>query len=133
METEINGQQYRTGKLNAIQQFHVARRLAPALWAMGAAAAGAELTDLSDAGALMKLGPVAEALAKMSDADTEYILKTCMSVVARQQGQGWAAVQAQNGSALMFEDIDLPVMMRLTFVVVQENLGNFFPEPAKPA
>jgi hypothetical protein len=28
---------------------------------------------------------------------------------------------------LMFSDIDMPTMMRLVYVVIQENMGDFFP------
>lgn len=127
MELTLNGQTYRVDRLNAFQQFHVARRLAPALWALGkgamlnAQAAGA---SFSDAVALGAIGPLVEVIAKMSNEESEYVLAACLGVCYRQSGNGWQKVYAEGGG-LMFQDIDLPTMMQLTVAAIQENLGNF--------
>lgn len=118
MEFEINGQQYRSGKLNARQQFHVARRLAPVLGGLAAASQGAS-TDFAHF-----LQPIADAIAGMSDADCDYILDTCLGVVQRQQGSAWALILVNK--AQMFDDIDLGVMLQIASKVITENLGGFF-------
>lgn len=120
MEFEISGQQYRSGKLNARQQFHVARRLAPVLGG---------LVDASSAGAesfSKFLQPIADAISGMSDADCDYVLDTCLAVVQRQQGTAWSPVMASS-KAIMFDDIDVGVMLQMAAKVIQENLGSFFP------
>ena len=117
---EINGQSYRIGRLDAKKQFHVARRLAPLLAGLGGALKG-EAKGFAE-----MVSPIAEALAKMSDEDSDYVIDTCLAVVARQQGSDWAGVMARNGG-LMFQDIDLPAMLRLAVAVIQHNLGSFFP------
>lgn len=117
METTINGATYRIGKLTVFQQFHIARRLAPVLFSLGAAAANEE-------GGLQAFEPVADALSKMSDADSEYVLMSCLDVVHRKQGNDWANVRARGGG-LMFDDISLGTMVQLTTAVIKENLGNF--------
>lgn len=142
MEVTIKGAEYKIRKLTPFQQFHVARRLAPALWALGGAAAtvvkAAEQVQNGKAvedvpaddptnGMLTAFGPVAEAFASMSDADSEYILSTCLSVVLRKQGSGWAEVAPKGAQGhLAFEDITLPTMIELALEVIKENLGNFF-------
>lgn len=118
MDFEINDQQYRSGKLNARQQFHVARRLAPVLGGLAGAVQGGD----KDFGKLLQ--PITEAIAGISDADSDYILDTCLSVVKRQQGTAWAAVFV-NG-AQMFDDIDLGALLQIAAKVIQENLGGFF-------
>jgi len=129
MELEINGAKFSTGKLNAIQQFHVARRLAPILLAFGSAA-GAAVKQLDSAGLagdialLSEMGPVAEAVAQMSDVDSEYVLSNCLSVCQRQDSGAWQKVYVMNGGFTYPMEID--VMMRLTATVIKENLGNFF-------
>lgn len=130
-EIQIGDHVYRLGKLNAFAQFHIARRLAPVLGSLGAAAVslpsamdGAVAVGESDT--LSVLGPIADAVSKMSDVDVDYVLNTCLSVCARQQGAQWARVQAPGGG-LMFQDIDLSALMQLAFAVIRENLGNFFP------
>jgi hypothetical protein len=130
MEIDINGAKFSTGKLNAMQQFHVARRLAPILLAFGSAA-GAAVKQLDNSGSISgdiallgEMGPVAEAIAQMSDIDSEYVLSNCLSVCQRQDGAAWQKVYQMNGGFLYPMEID--VMMRLTATVIKENLGNFF-------
>ncbi|SAL25717.1 phage tail assembly chaperone [Caballeronia telluris] len=123
---EISGQQYRIGRLDAKRQFHVARRLAPLLAGLGGALKG-EAKGFAE-----MVSPIAEALAKMSDEDTDYVLDTCLLVVQRQSGQGWQSVMVKNGG-LLFQDIDLPAMLQLTVAVIQQNLGSFFPAGPSPA
>jgi hypothetical protein len=122
MEFEINGQQYRSGKLNARQQFHVARRLAPVLGGLAEASQGSS-TDFAHF-----LQPIADAIAGMSDQDCDYILDTCLAVVQRQQGSAWANVFVNK--AQMFDDIDMGVMLQIASKVISENLGGFFQESA---
>lgn len=129
-ELAIGGNNYRIGKLTPFQQFHIARRLAPVLFALGSSAEqAADKLRASIEGqgldTLSVYGPVADVLSKMSDADSEYVLGTCLAVVHRQQGASWAAVHAQGGG-LMFQDIGLAEMMQLAVAVLKENLGNFF-------
>lgn len=133
MQLTIGDNIYTAGKLDAIRQFHVARRLAPALIALGASAVDVLKRggDLSDAAAVAAIGPLVEVVAQMSDADSEYVLKTCLSVVSRRSGDGWAPVQNAQGG-LMFQDIDITVMLRLAFEVVRGNLGNFMPALPDP-
>ncbi len=126
-EVTVDGHTYRVGKLDAKTQFHVARRLGPAVLAVGAPLLGmlgaerkAETSDL-----LALAGPVAQAMALMSDADANYVIDRCMSVVARQQEDRWAPVATATG-VFMFQDMEWVTLVRLTVEVLRENLGNFF-------
>jgi hypothetical protein len=118
MDFEINGQQYRSGKLNARQQFHVARRLAPVLGGLATASQG----NTEDFATFLQ--PIADAIAGMSDADCDYVLDNCLAVVKRQQGSAWANIFVNK--AQMFEDIDMGVMLQIASKVITENLGGFF-------
>lgn len=142
MDFEINGKQYRSGKLDAFKQFHVARRLAPLLSGVSSAvktegatpAAEGETTapapkrDFADF-----LEPMADAIAHMPDADCDYILFTCLGAVQRQEGTSWAKLVAPGNRSLMFDDIDMGVMINITLKVIQDNLGNFFSAPGAVA
>ncbi len=126
-EVALNGHAYRVGRLAPMTQFHVARRLAPVLLQVVnvkdlAGAASAAKDDPTQA--LAALGGLATALRQLSDDDSEYIVNACLDVVTRQQGERWARVRATGG--LMFQDIDLNVMLSLTYEVVVDNLGSFF-------
>lgn len=143
----VGDYEYRIGRLPPFKQFHIARRLAPLLAAMSKGAVNAFGEQQSEAPALVVraessneqaeeqaqdslikfVQPIAEALASMSDADTEYVLNTCLAAVTRKQGERFAPVMVN--ARLMFQDIQLADMMQLTVAVVRENLGDFFPAP----
>jgi len=130
-EVEYNGIKYRTGKLDAFKQFHLFRKLMPLFSGMGETAAmqvmGGETEVNENAVRWAALGPISQAVSEMSQSDSEFILRTCLSVCLRQNPTGqWVKFTAPNGE-LMFEDLDLMGMLQLTFAVIQDNLGNFFP------
>ncbi|WP_176025686.1 phage tail assembly chaperone [Burkholderia vietnamiensis] len=166
-EIELNGTRYAIGKLSAMQQFHVSRRIAPIIppmipvlvkfyaeleqadvareqarknAALAALAEGAEASSAEDAGAagdrsreLLSmvdaiapvLQPFADALAGLKDEDAEYVFGTCLSVVERWQGAGWAKVWNAVHKTSMFDDIGIDVMLPLVVRVVVANLGPF--------
>ncbi|KUZ78302.1 phage tail assembly chaperone [Burkholderia ubonensis] len=168
-EIELNGARYAIGKLSAMQQFHVSRRIAPiippmipvlmkfyaeleqadvareqaransALAALAAGTTAAEpaaepgattpdakrdILPIVDAIAPV-LQPFADALAALKDEDAEYVFGTCLSVVERWQGGGWAKVWSAAHKTSMFDDIGIDVMLPLVVRVVVANLGPF--------
>jgi hypothetical protein len=130
-EVQVGEKTYRIGKLNVFTQFNVVRRLAPAFFAMGKVASTIETdgTKIDDIAALAAMGPVAEAIAGLSDADAEFVLNKCLLVCHLKLDNGtWAPVKAQ-GAVNLQQDIPLPEVMQLVFAVLRENLGNFFPGP----
>jgi hypothetical protein len=153
MELEIGGRTYRTGKLNAFKQLHVARRVAPVMMSIGKTlevvlgsiekqkpvegdgeppVPSKEDLKVEDARAMVAMLPLAQSMAAMKEEDVDYVLNACLSVCDLKQGDGWQRVQATNGR-LMFDFIDLPVMMELAITVIKENLVPFFPSPSAPA
>lgn len=147
-EFEINGVQYRSGKLDTFKQLHVSRKIAPlvpkvlpAFAAIAQAkradgAEGAEGAVLGEAiDEVRKLGvqdidliakaiePVTNVMAEMSDADVEYLFANCLAVVQRKQGKDWAPIW--RNEALMFDDIELPQMTQIAMKVIWDNLGPF--------
>lgn len=127
-EVEIGGHRYRTGKLDAFKQFHLFRKLMPVLSGMGET-----FSDMPDGGVADEkfwsaMGPVANAVAEMTQQDSEFILKTCLQTVSMWNGNTWVRITAANGE-LMFEDIDMMGMLQLTFEVIKDNLGSFFGAP----
>jgi hypothetical protein len=131
MEKIINDNVYNIGKLPAMTQFHIARRLAPLL----RGAMGMNLTSLSivrnEAGEPVSLdgdldaglGPLLEALSGLKDEDVEYVVNHCLDVVSvKQPGGAFAPVRA--GGVTMFP-LDLPTMLHLSYEVIQENMAGF--------
>jgi hypothetical protein len=130
MDIAVDGRNYQIGKLDALKQFHIARKLAPALASIGVTVAELEKVGQGMVGGaaesfLAALGPVSEVLAKMSEEDTNYVLFTCLGVVSMDQGEGRFAPISRN-NLLMFEDIDMLLMLKLTGEVVKFNLEGFF-------
>lgn len=114
-EIEISGHSYRLGKLDAMSQFHVTRRLGGVLAAIRSGSEGGDI-----------LAILMQAIGELSDADTEYVIGKCLSgCMRRQEGDaGWAPV-FRHGQ-MMFADIAMPDMLRLTWATLQANLSDFF-------
>ena len=134
VEATINGQTYQLGKLDAMKQLHITRRIAPLLAQLTALAKSAQTPDgtpsMSNLFSLdmALLQPLALAFAALPDADVEYVIGTCMNVVSRriENGTGWAKVMAPN-NVLMYADIDMSVLISLVIQVVWSNLQSFIP------
>lgn len=137
VRSEINGQVYSIGKLDAMTQFHVARRLAPVFAALTSAIMGAKIPKMpeglspedlkkavEEAQFLAIAEPIMKVMATMPDADVNYVLNTCLGVVTRQVGNSQAPVMIDG--ALMFQDIDMQLMLRLVSDVLRSNLSSFF-------
>lgn len=129
LEIELNGAKYSIGKLSAMQQFHVSRRIAPILPTLipiflqmqkSGKGLGEDLGGLAEI-----LQPFADGIAAMKDEDAEYVIGVCMAVVQRKQDHGWANVWSVSQKLAMFQDIDLGVMLPLVVRVITENLGPF--------
>lgn len=132
IEFETGGASYRADKLNVFQQFHVARKIAPLLPPLiplylkvqSIAEKGSGLTKNLDALADV-LQPFTDSLATLGDADAEYVLSTCLSVVRRRQGDHWAPIWSTSAKALMFDDLDLGSVLPIVVRVIRASLGPF--------
>lgn len=128
---EINGAEYSIGRLDAMKQFHLARKLMPMLLKAGVNAQdflGKKEEDFEVDALIEKiLGPLVEEISRRTDEEIEHIIYPCLDVVTRKQGPAWAKVKASGQNALMFPDMDASVILRLTFEVIQRNLASFFP------
>lgn len=143
IEFQLGGREYRMDKLNAIQQFHVSRKIAPLipplipvfLQIAKSVEAGKGITKGGVIGALtdeQKLGalgpllqPFADGMANLPDATVDYLFETCLSVVRRRKENNWAPIWSSQHKTLMFDDMDLGSLMPLIVRVITENLGPF--------
>src|SRR5574343_293150 len=113
-----------------MQQWHVSRRIAPLI--PGLIPVFVEISKRGGSKSLDALSGISETLSafadgisSMSDEHSEYVLYTCLGVVRRLNGQNWVPVWSAQHKAMMFEDIDLAVMIQLTVKVIIENLEPF--------
>lgn len=136
----MSGSTYRIGKLNAFQQFHLSRKVAPIIPTLipifiklqssrsatgesDAHLAGPLSGDL--AGMAEVMTPFAEGIANMPDDTAEFVLSTCLSAVSRKQGNAWSQVWNSSKNTCMFDDLDIGVMIKLSVRVITESLGPF--------
>jgi hypothetical protein len=114
-EIEVGGHSYRLAKLDAMTQFHITRRLGGVLAAIRS---GSESGDV--------LAILMQAIGELPDADCEYVISRCLTgCMRRQDGDaGWAPVFRH--SQMMFADVTMPDMLRLTWATLQANLSDFF-------
>ncbi|MNO26503.1 hypothetical protein D3C76_163570 [compost metagenome] len=125
---------YRAGVIDARQQFHIVRRLAPFLGGLAPVmgkvsavkAAGGKASDMTQDDMMDVLPKIGEALASMDDETADYVIFGLLAVVTREQGQGLGWAPVSSGKALMFTDITMPQMITLCGRALQANLGDFF-------
>lgn len=127
-EIELGGNTYSIGKLSAMKQFHVSRRVAPIIPKLVPVftrmKSGTSLLDDLD-GLAEALQPFADGLAEMRDEDAEYVVNACMSVIQRKNEYGWTASWSAEAKRPMFDDMDLGVLLPLTVRCIVVNLGPF--------
>ncbi|MFX5295233.1 phage tail assembly chaperone [Acinetobacter baumannii] len=137
---QIGNHNYEIGRLNAIDQFHVSRKIAPIIptimpilteLAKGElqktiekleSAEENDVSGLAEAN-LESLGaalqPLMDAFAKMPEDDVDYVIKKCLAAVSR----NGAKVVVRD--AIMFDDLGMEHILPLTIAVIRTNLGNF--------
>jgi len=132
-EVLVGNQQYLIGRLNARQQLHVVKRLAPVLqgllpiWVMMQQSDRGEIT-VHEMG-MHAATVISQTIGAMSDEASDYVLDMCLGVVKfRGPAGNWAPLKVgNNGSGQVMLDAadDLAVQMRLLWEVLYENLQNF--------
>jgi len=131
LDFEIGSVKYRANKLNPFEQFAILRKLAPIFAAVASQAEASVMAGLigkGEGGAdfTKLLPPVLQGLADLPEEDANAVLYGCLKAVQRESGPGYAPVVASGAQRLMFDDIDLPVMLQLAWKVLEFNLAGFF-------
>jgi len=130
---EIKGIKYKFGKMNARKQFHVMRRLTPAIGQLGpvlkmigGGVSGLSEDDKADVG-LQVIEPIGKALASLKDEDADFVLDELLNCVSRDNGNGLGFSPIRTNGVDMFEDIDMPSMLMLAFGAIKANFADFIP------
>jgi len=77
-------------------------------------------------GASTPYPPLANAIAKLSDADADYCLFGLLAVVSRKQPQGTGWGPVSTGDTLMYADLDMVGMLQLAWKALEFNMSGFF-------
>lgn len=130
---ELNGRNFKLSKIDAFKQFHIVRRIGPILSEILPAMRGFKdvknfdsFTESEKLESITQLAaPFLVGISKLSDADAELVLYGLLSAVETQQPQGnWAKIVIN--SMLMFQDMELPVLMQIAAKSFAFNLSGFF-------
>lgn len=129
---ELGGKKFKLSKIDVFKQFHIVRRVAPLLGELLPAVQGMKVTNFEALSEDQKLdslakiaSPVMMGLAKLSDADSEFVLFGLLNAVEVQQSSGgWAKVAS--GSLLMIQDFELPALINIAGRAFMYNLSGFF-------
>lgn len=145
---ETKAAKYKAMPMDAMTQFHVVRRLGPVLPSIGnlfpiyglmqdlaeAAKDGAvsgvmgAVTEDEVLSITKAATPIAEMLAKMSDADSEYVINACLSTVEVEQIPGrWAPLWNATARRAQIGTLDFMEMMQIVYYVLRDNFAGFFP------
>lgn len=120
LEFAIGEHTYRAGRLDAVSQVHIVRRLAPILTTLK----GVAEEGLSEEG----LQKAADALGEISDEKLDYITTKCLAKVQRRRpgDTGWTAIWNSSARRPQFEDIGGFEILFITSKVVVAEIGPFF-------
>lgn len=132
---EIAGRKFKLSKINALEQFHIVRRITPILKALlpevktFQAMAGKELTKDEQMDVFIKIAmPVMDGLADLTDKDSERVLFGLLSSVEMQQLPAGNWARLANSSGLMFADLGLSMLLQGAGRAFAYNLAGFFAE-----
>lgn len=130
---EIGARKFKLNKIDAFKQFHIVRRLGPILGDIIPVAqklVGSKIDDLSEDQKLEQIAKLAAPLmtgfSKLSDEDANKVLLGLCSAVEMQQmpAGNWARVATD--SMVMFQDLDLAVLLQVAGRAFVYNLSGFF-------
>lgn len=131
-EQDVKGITYDFGKIPALAQFHIVRRLAPIigdlLTTLGPMMKGKKAGDkfeLTEEEMLKGLGPIMMSISKLSDEDANYAIFGLLNPVRRKISSAGGYAKINTGENLMFEDIDMAVMIQIAVKSFVANLGGF--------
>ncbi|RUT64892.1 hypothetical protein CKG00_17345 (plasmid) [Morganella morganii] len=142
MEFMINGNTYRSGKLDAFQQQDLAFALVPAFSAVAPllkdilpvsedGTGGDEIADIRKTKLMDSLPVILPALTTavrtLDKKSREEINDICLDVVTRQTGNQWSKIYS--GGVLMYDDINGIELLQIVGYVIKDSLGSFFPAP----
>lgn len=129
----IGAAEFRHGQLNARDEFHCARRVAPIIKSTGllfTALATSKAEDGRDLDSLASLvegtAPLMKALAALSDDDADFIMAKCLSVTEAQDGDTWAPTWDRGARTVALPHLRINHILQICYQVLREAITVFF-------
>lgn len=150
IDFEIRGQQYRAGRVSALTQFAIGKRLLPLITAIGpeamrSASAAIQAQRQAKAESAEEsapppppfdftsiLAPLADAVAALPDEDANFIFRECCKVTKRKSGDAWVGVWNVAAADFQFEDLNALDLIQIAANVMMEHISDFSPGPLVP-
>lgn len=121
-EVQVGEHTYSIRKLDPITQLHLVRRLAPVLVSLGVTVGEDGKPKVDNPFAMLQ--PATAALADMSDANFDFVVKTCLGATFRKTAEGFRPVMP--GGVNMFSgDMEGGDILQLVWEVGKVNLEGF--------
>lgn len=135
---EHDGKHYIIGRVDAIEQFHLFRRLTPLISSMGVEmfkllTGGKDVASMTRTDWMVVAAPLLGEMAKMPQEDVNYLISGCLRVVRIKDGAVVAPVFNDQAGVLLRQDLGMPTMLRLIIEVLRHNMSDFFPMPQDAA
>ena len=135
-EFTIGQRTYRTCRMNAFKQLHVARRILP-VFAKLPEMVGMSLEEimkdtkgvvknLMENLDVIKLDVIAGTLSMLKDEDINYVLNACCESVEIKEAQGIGWARVMRDGALMYQHVGPQEMIAFLVHVIKDNLSGFF-------
>ena len=112
MGFRVGEHEYSAGRLNAFEQLHIGRRLAPYL-----------VSITGEGGSLVA---IVGALENLSQADLDYIITTSLRVISRKSEGVYAPIYNSSAKMLAFNDITGIQLLEIAAIAIKEDIGPFF-------
>jgi len=106
------------GTLNVFDQLTLARKLSPALGVVDGLLRKENQSKDKTLLTVLLLG-------QLSDLESDFVVRKCLSTVVRVQDGGVVAPVLSPEGLLMFDDIDMRTVLGLVDQVIEANLGDF--------
>jgi hypothetical protein len=132
----IDGDEFRHGTLNALDEFHCCRRVAPLVRNTGAfmavLASDAEANGDQDRLASLIEGgaPLLQAFSELSDEDADFVIARCMAVTEAREGDAWVPTWSHDARAPALPTLRLNHLLRISYQVLRDALSVFFSDAA---
>lgn len=129
---KVGEREFKLKKLDAFKQFHIVRKVAPILVDLMPILGKIKQVkdeELSESDKFEKFAelamPLMTGLAKLSDEDSDKVLKGLLSVVEMKQEAGNYAFIVNDGQ-IMFANLELPVLLAAAGHSFMFNMSGFF-------
>ena len=127
MEFEVDGKTYVAGKLNAMKQFHIMRKLLPIISEIKITLSdfdGNSIEDLLKED-VSKLAPLTDCIAKLSDEDAEYCIFGILDQVKVKMDKGLGYSPICHNNVLADSNMSMTSMMMIVLNALSHNFSDF--------